>query len=208
VAAVGLVVAAWGLLHAVQRRRGINHSWKQYYRPRLVLSVILLLFYLYPSITNVVVGLLSCSEVDSLTPANPKLTPLPGTAVYTASYWMGETSVQCWTGPHLWVVVFLAFPYLVLFSVGFPLILVWRLYRHRYQLGHQAVSGALTPGQGDWKDECCSILYALHLLACLACSVHDMQAKGQVVSVQFKQFTRCRHHLHTTWKQQVTACGC
>jgi hypothetical protein len=141
VVAVGLVVGAWEVVRIIHRRRGVAHSYKQYYRPRLVLSVILLLFYLYPSVTNVAVGLLACSDVDTLHASNPKLRPEPAAAVYTGSYWMGETSVQCWTGPHLWMVVFLAIPYLLLFSLGFPLILVWRLYKHRYQLGCQSVSG-------------------------------------------------------------------
>jgi hypothetical protein len=140
VGALALVVLFWAISRFVNRRRGFMYSDKQFYRPRLVLSVILVLFYLYPSVTNVVVGLFSCTDVDSLQPADPKLTPLPGTAVYLANYWTGETSIQCWRGPHLWMVIFLAIPYLVLFSVGFPLILVWRLYRRRYELGRQSVS--------------------------------------------------------------------
>jgi hypothetical protein len=136
VGALALVVLFWALSRFINRRRGFLYSDKQFYRPRLVLSVILVLFYLYPSITNVVVGLFACTDVD-------KPDALPGVAQCLGTYWTGETSIQCWRGPHLWMVIFVAVPYLVLFSVGFPLILVWRLYRRRYELGRQSVSGCI-----------------------------------------------------------------
>jgi hypothetical protein len=67
VAVFWAAVAAW---HAVKRQL---LPYATHYRPRIVLSVVLVFFYLYPSVTNIAVSLFTCAMVDD--PTEPPTMP-------------------------------------------------------------------------------------------------------------------------------------
>jgi hypothetical protein len=55
--------------------------------------------------------------------------------------WSGDTDVVCWQGSHLWLTLGMALPQYIFISLGFPLLLVWLLYKRRMVLGLRLVRG-------------------------------------------------------------------
>jgi hypothetical protein len=141
-------VAAW---HAAKRQL---FPYATHYRPRIVLSVVLVFFYLYPSVTNVAVSLFTCAMVDDPNkPPDHALWAPTEALVAPGLRWSGDTNVVCWEGTHLWLTVGIALPQYILISLGFPLVLVWLLYKRRMVLGLRLV-----------RATCCSI-QLLHVLS-------------------------------------------
>lgn len=89
-------------------------SWR-ILRDRIVLSVIVLLFIVHPSVTGMAVGLFNCYSL------NDKL-------------WLyKDLSIECWTGTHKAYALGIGIPMIVLWVVGLPFtgFIIVRHYRKK-----------------------------------------------------------------------------
>jgi hypothetical protein len=127
--------------HQVRRKQ---HT-KYYITPHMVMSSIILVYFLYTPTSREVISLFSCQHVDSteqllmvapeagyyngtLLPAKQASPEAQAALQYTDSYWTSDTAVQCWSPAHLGVAVGMGVPGLLVFVVGLPLAL-WLLLR-------------------------------------------------------------------------------
>ena len=87
-----------------------SKSWTYLLR-KCVLSALVVFYISYISITKTLVSVLNCVEVhDSMTVGVDE----------TTDYWAVDTGVECYKGSHATLAYLLAWPFLVVFSVGFP----------------------------------------------------------------------------------------
>ena len=79
---------------------------------KCILSALVVFYVSYISITKTLVDILNCVEVHDSTVAGID---------ETTDYWAVDTSVECYERSHAALAYLLAWPFLVIFSVGFPL---------------------------------------------------------------------------------------
>ena len=95
---------------AVKVKRG--EPWTHLLK-KIILTTIAVLYISYISLTKTFVGILDCVEVyDSI----------DSEFDVTSNYWSTDTKIECYKGPHALLAFLLAWPLLILFSFGFPLI--------------------------------------------------------------------------------------
>ncbi|KAG2424642.1 hypothetical protein HXX76_014367 [Chlamydomonas incerta] len=124
---LGLALVVWCLLfmRLRLRKKGTSETWASYLRPRIIITTIAVIFYVYPDITNALLSMFSC----------PPLDPLSGT--YTqfmearGKYWASDYDLRCYAQPHLWLVAAVGIPGVVMFAVGAPIFSWLWLSRHR-----------------------------------------------------------------------------
>ena len=111
VVAVMLVcLAFWGTVSVVSRRNG-GYFWK-----RAGMSFFVVSYLGYISLTSTSIHVLTCLEVhDSLAVMNNS----------TTSYWAADTNIQCHEGSHAVLERTLGWPLLVVFSFGFPVVVLY-----------------------------------------------------------------------------------
>ena len=87
-----------------------------YMLKQCVLSALVVCYISYISITKTLVNILNCVEVHDST-----LVGIDDTAVY----WTVDTSVECYEGSHAALAFLLAWPFLFIFTLGFPLAIAY-----------------------------------------------------------------------------------
>ena len=87
-----------------------------YLLKKCVLSALVVFYISYISITKTLIDILNCIEVrDSMAVGVDR----------TTDYWAMDTSVECYKGSHAILAVLLAWPFLGIFTLGFPLTLAY-----------------------------------------------------------------------------------
>ena len=81
---------------------------------RTLLAVCAVLYIGYISITRSLVQILNCISVDDTS---------DGDGESSTKYWAANTNVECYTGTHAILAYFVSGPLLILFTVGFPVLL-------------------------------------------------------------------------------------
>ena len=81
---------------------------------RTLLCVFAVLYIGYISITRSLLQILNCITVDD---------SLDNKTESSTKYWAGSTNVECYTGSHAILAYFIGWPLLILFTVGFPVLL-------------------------------------------------------------------------------------
>ncbi|GFR42168.1 hypothetical protein Agub_g2906 [Astrephomene gubernaculifera] len=83
------------------------------------------MFFFYPSISQTLMSIFDCSQVDSYDSSN-----ILATLYYrTSSVWQQDFSVKCYKGSHLALVLGLGMPGLLLFGIGWPVGNAWIMIR-------------------------------------------------------------------------------
>lgn len=107
---VGVVVLGWLVVWIFKRYT--FHELKN----RMIISIVIVLFLLHPSITGMALGLFNCYEIES------------------GQYWLfKDLSIRCWQGTHPAFAFGLGIPMIILWIFGLPLagFLIIRHYRNR-----------------------------------------------------------------------------
>ena len=102
-----LVFIVFWLAIKIRRRK----SWMYLVR-ECVLSALVVFYVSYISITKTLINILNCVEVHDST-----LVGIDG----TTDYWFMDTSIKCYEGSHAALAFLLAWPFLFIFTLGFPL---------------------------------------------------------------------------------------
>ena len=108
VVAICLYSLYW-LLKKIGREDGM-----QFFLQRTLLAVCAVLYIGYISITRSLVQILNCISVDDTS---------DGDGESSTKYWAANTNVECYTGTHAILAYFVSGPLLILFTVGFPVLL-------------------------------------------------------------------------------------
>jgi hypothetical protein len=88
----------------------------------LEVTVFVILYLTYPTITNMSFSLFNCQELEN-----------------GRSYMVKDFSVECWTGTHLSVAVPVGIVFILVWVVGFPVFAFMKLYRNRHNLNDRDV---------------------------------------------------------------------
>ncbi|KAI8472522.1 MAG: hypothetical protein J3K34DRAFT_519707 [Monoraphidium minutum] len=139
----------WGAhglaVRALKRRRPAlrRMTWRTYYQPRIILTAVLVFFYLYPQVSNAVVSIFACTKLDAdwssfkTSNGDAELDLLADAGALTASaasgYWDQDTHYVCMEGPHLWLFG-LGVVWVLGFCIGFPAAMAVVLFRNRKRL--------------------------------------------------------------------------
>ena len=95
---------------AIKVKRG--ETWSCLLK-KIILTVIAVLYTSYISLTKTLVSILDCVEVHDSVDFEIDV---------TSDYWATDTKIECYKGPHALLAFILGWPFLILFSFGFPLI--------------------------------------------------------------------------------------
>jgi len=106
-----------------------NHYGYNYLAKRCILSALALGYLSYIAITKTSVNILYCIEVhDSVDFEDDS----------TTRYWAVDTALKCYKGPHTVLASVFGWPVLVLFSLGFPVLVACVLIMKRSKEGVQS----------------------------------------------------------------------
>ena len=95
----------------------------RYWLTRSLLAVVVVMYISYIGITETLIRIVYCVDVhDSF---DPRLDDV------VHSYWAMDTSLKCYEDRHLALVVVVAIPFLILFSIAFPVFYAVVVYRHK-----------------------------------------------------------------------------
>jgi len=92
---------------------------------KIVVTILVILYILYPTVARQVFKLLACRGGFSDGP--------------TASYLLYDLSLSCWTGTHLIYTLCIGVPTVVLYMLGFPLFIVYILSKNKDKFGDDEV---------------------------------------------------------------------
>ena len=108
--AVFIFVVFW-LVMKIRRNKAWMYLWK-----RCVLSTLVVCYISYISISKTLINILNCVEVQDST-----LVEIDD----TTDYWAMDTHVRCYEGSHAILAFLLAWPFLFIFTLGFPLAIAY-----------------------------------------------------------------------------------
>ncbi|GLI60388.1 hypothetical protein VaNZ11_002398 [Volvox africanus] len=112
------------LRHRIQRNP-LGSSFSGYMRPRVIITVIAIVFYVYPDMTNTLLSLFSCPTVD------PEENQYSDFMEARGTYWGRDPNLKCYTKPHLYLVSILGGPGVLLFAIGAPIFsFIWLRTHH------------------------------------------------------------------------------
>ena len=118
----------------------------------MVMSVVILLYFLYTTTTREIISLFSCQQVDDSTrlpaEASGGLEHAANNTFYAEAlaalryqssswqhgYWTSDTELRCGSPAHIGLVVGLGIPGVVFFALGLPIglwVLLWRINRQK-----------------------------------------------------------------------------
>ncbi|KAG2448500.1 hypothetical protein HYH02_006391 [Chlamydomonas schloesseri] len=89
--------------------------FRPYFATRMAVTLIAVIFYFYPSVTDEILSVLQCKEVDSSSGAYAEYSRALG------MYWEQDYGLHCFRGSHLLLALVVAFPGVVLFCLGVPM---------------------------------------------------------------------------------------
>ncbi|KAL0052667.1 hypothetical protein WJX82_005691 [Trebouxia sp. C0006] len=104
---------------------------------RLLVTLLSVLFFYYPSLLTTILSLFACHRID---PSSPTGTyPQFARATWAWGYWLPDMSIRCFVGWHLRLSLGLGVPLLLLGCVLIPALPCLLLLRHRRQLQSTAI---------------------------------------------------------------------
>merc|ERR1712195_309772 len=112
-------IILWALAYCCNAKR--HGRSRDYYYDRIVLTVVCILFLLYPTMVKQSLSALACERV--------------GTIYYLAV----DLQEVCYETRHFWFVLCVSLPQIALYTVGLPAIATLTLMRHRNQLDDRRV---------------------------------------------------------------------
>ncbi|KXZ48361.1 hypothetical protein GPECTOR_28g768 [Gonium pectorale] len=151
---LALSLVVWVLLFARHKMRGSARgaavTFADYLQPRLTITTIAIVFYVYPDATSAILSLFSCQEVD---PASG--TPYTAFMGARGSYWSNDLDLECYVFPHLWLALAVGLPGVVLFCAGCP-VFSWVWLRRHHQMLHTSPEFNLSYGfmYNDYSRSC------------------------------------------------------
>ncbi|KAG2444938.1 hypothetical protein HXX76_001674 [Chlamydomonas incerta] len=89
--------------------------FRPYFATRMAVTLIAVIFYFYPSVTDEILSVLQCKEVDSSTATYSAYSQAMG------MYWEQDYGLHCFRDSHLVLALVVAIPGVVLFCLGVPL---------------------------------------------------------------------------------------
>jgi len=121
--ATAFFVISWTIA-MIRKKKGYGYLAK-----RCLLSVLVVSYLSYIAVTKTAVNALYCIDVhDSVDFENDS----------TTKYWAVDTALKCYDGPHTVLASVCGWPVLVLFSLGFPLVVACVLFTKRNKDGIQS----------------------------------------------------------------------
>ena len=81
-----------------------------------MVSTMVFVFLIYPTIASYVFSLGNCIEIDGI------------------KYFENETSIECWSSEHLKIFFFVGLPTLLIWIIGFPLLMFFLMFKNRHKL--------------------------------------------------------------------------
>ena len=114
-----ICTALWGIAFICNSRK--HDRTVSYYYDRVVLTVVCILFLLYPTMVKQSLGALACERV--------------GTIYYLAV----DLQEVCYETRHAWFVLVISIPQIVLYTIGLPFGATLILYRNRFNLTDRRV---------------------------------------------------------------------
>ncbi|GIL60525.1 hypothetical protein Vafri_15071 [Volvox africanus] len=124
---MALALVVWLTLFLRHRfqRNPLGYSFSGYMRPRVIITVIVIVFYIYPDMTKNLLSLFSCPIVD---PENNQYSDFMEAR---GTYWGRDPNLRCYTKLHLYLVSILGGPGVLLFAIGAPIFsFVWLKMHH------------------------------------------------------------------------------
>lgn len=155
VAALTALGCFWALAAFVLRTRKWARRpvfFRRWLMQHVVMSVVILLYFLYTTTTREIISLFSCQQVDDpvrlpqeaygdlpRSPENPlyqeALVALPyQSSSWLYGYWTSDTNVRCGSAAHIGLVVGLGVPGVLFFALGLPIglwVLLWRISKQQ-----------------------------------------------------------------------------
>jgi hypothetical protein len=137
-----LVMCAFWFIFWLYNQHGKRRqlSWFRYYRPRIIMSLVLILFYLYPAISNILVSLFAHKNLSvPYQPGRSDQTGFESVQEPAVPHWTQDTLQPYFKGAHLVLVVVFGIPGILLYSLGFPVFmaLVLRMNRNNLWVDHK-----------------------------------------------------------------------
>ncbi|GIL85472.1 hypothetical protein Vretifemale_13977 [Volvox reticuliferus] len=114
---MALALIIWLVLFLRHRIRKtlLGPGFSGYMRPRVIITIITIVFYVYPDMTNTLLSLFSCPIVD------PEEDQYSNFMEAKGAYWTQDLNLKCYTKPHLYLVSILGGPGVVFFAIGAPI---------------------------------------------------------------------------------------
>eukprot|EP00899_Mesostigma_viride_P020510 jgi/Mesvir1/28460/Mv15883-RA.1 len=117
IAMVFLVSSIWTCRYLFLKAwRATHEKFWSYIIHRVIVTIFVVLFFIWPTVTQHILTLISCSEVDKRGAEGPY-------SEYRAAaslYWQKDAGVRCFTGDHLVVTLAVGVPGIILFALGVP----------------------------------------------------------------------------------------
>ena len=99
-----------------RERQGIN------VKQCIIVTSFIIIYFLYPTITNLSFSLFNCIELEN-----------------GLSYLRRDLTIQCWTASHIRYSVLIGVPIIVVWVVGFPLLVFGKLFMARNDLNNKDI---------------------------------------------------------------------
>ncbi|KAG2438727.1 hypothetical protein HXX76_005272 [Chlamydomonas incerta] len=123
---LGLAMITWLLIFWWKKRKVPTLPFMLWLWPRLVITIIAIIFNAYPDLVTAFVELFSCQQID-----DPGATEYAPILHAQGSFWSSDPNLECYVNPHLWLAMAIGIPGLVLFAAGCPLFSYYWLRRHK-----------------------------------------------------------------------------
>ncbi|GAX73318.1 hypothetical protein CEUSTIGMA_g772.t1 [Chlamydomonas eustigma] len=123
------------------------HPWLRY---RMTVTLLSIIFFSYPGVTNTLLSFFNCPTVDDASAGLPYVDYLmaPG------RYWASDYNLQCFTGYHNLLALYIGIPGVIFFSLGVPAFSAYFLYKNQHRLREKGFIRSYGFIYGDYRDEC------------------------------------------------------
>eukprot|EP00198_Chlamydomonas_reinhardtii_P010737 XP_001700074.1 predicted protein [Chlamydomonas reinhardtii] len=115
-----LALLAWllwtALYFRLKARKAVVPSYGRYMNTRFVITLIVITFYCYPGVTDMLLSIFSCPRLDT----GGAATPYGAAARAVGTFWAEDYDLECFKGVHNFLAMALALPLVVVFSLGVP----------------------------------------------------------------------------------------
>ena len=124
------MVIFWLCFHLWKKAKRQNRTYRDFYKPRIIMSIVLICFYLYPAVSNIIISLFAFVDLDM-----PTGEPATDAALMAVGrHWTQDTLQPFFQGPHLVLVLVFGIPGLLLYSIGFPVAMAFVMRKNKNKL--------------------------------------------------------------------------
>ncbi|GMH32199.1 hypothetical protein BSKO_00033 [Bryopsis sp. KO-2023] len=139
----------WFAFFLYGRRKDKSARLGEWFKSRFIVTVISIIFFTYPGITDILLSFFSCPQLDDGRVANPYFANTRS----SGRFWSEDYDMKCYEGSHLFLVLAIGLPGIVLFSLGVPLWSALFLRRHKEKLHDEAFLGSYGFLYEEYEDE-------------------------------------------------------